>query len=171
MHLKGLGCGWINANLQAASDWAAELHAALGAQASEVRCNFVVQLIPGLPTSVCNRVECLQICQAMEDAKQQMVREPRMGAITQRANGGQGKAQLTKEQKRRRVIEKFTSKGPVYENCRMLSAHGELLCFCDLRKLQWYEVRALRHTLLFGSLGRWGVVDTLDKFARLNIQS
>lgn len=32
---------------------------------------------------------------------------------------------------------------PVYENCRMLSREGELLCFCDRAKVNWYLERGL----------------------------
>lgn len=42
--------------------------------------------------------------------------------------------------RRQRRVDKFSAKAPVYENARMLSHAGELLCFCDLKKLQWYEV-------------------------------
>jgi cation-transporting P-type ATPase D len=44
--------------------------------------------------------------------------------------------------RRQRLVESFCAKSPVYENCRMLSLDGEPLSFIDLRKLQWYEVRA-----------------------------
>lgn len=36
-----------------------------------------------------------------------------------------------------RLVDKFSAKGPVYDNCRMLSMDGKLLCFCDRRKLEW----------------------------------
>jgi hypothetical protein len=36
----------------------------------------------------------------------------------------------------------------VYDNCRMLSTTGELLCFCDMRKLQWYVDRGLAERVL-----------------------
>jgi hypothetical protein len=32
---------------------------------------------------------------------------------------------------------------PVYENCRMLSRDGDLLCFCDRAKVNWYLERGL----------------------------
>jgi hypothetical protein len=32
---------------------------------------------------------------------------------------------------------------PVYENCRMLSREGSLLCFCDRAKVIWYLERGL----------------------------
>jgi hypothetical protein len=31
----------------------------------------------------------------------------------------------------------------VYDNCRMLSSTGDLLCFCDMRKLCWYTDKGL----------------------------
>ena len=37
-----------------------------------------------------------------------------------------------------RLVDKFSAKGPVYDNCRMLSMDGQLLCFCDRRKLEWW---------------------------------
>ncbi|EFJ44334.1 hypothetical protein VOLCADRAFT_95512 [Volvox carteri f. nagariensis] len=33
--------------------------------------------------------------------------------------------------------------GWVYQNCRMLSHEGQLLCFCDSRKLRWYLNKGL----------------------------
>jgi cation-transporting P-type ATPase D len=45
------------------------------------------------------------------------------------------------EEKRSRAarhIEKFSRKSPAYENCQMLSETGELLCYCDVKKVKWY---------------------------------
>lgn len=50
------------------------------------------------------------------------------------------KSRLSRWEKRELMAEKFSAKRLVYENCRMLSKEGELLCYCDLRKVQWYEV-------------------------------
>jgi hypothetical protein len=36
-----------------------------------------------------------------------------------------------------RLIKKFSAQSPVYENCRMLSREGEVLCYCDMRRLEW----------------------------------
>ncbi|EFJ44336.1 hypothetical protein VOLCADRAFT_106481 [Volvox carteri f. nagariensis] len=41
------------------------------------------------------------------------------------------------------LIEKFSAKTQVYQNCRMLSHEGQLLCFCDSRKLRWYLNKGL----------------------------
>ena len=46
------------------------------------------------------------------------------------------------DERRQRLIRSFCAKGPVYENCRMLSHNGTPLSFIDYRKLAWYEVRA-----------------------------
>ncbi|KAK9816641.1 hypothetical protein WJX72_003201 [[Myrmecia] bisecta] len=43
----------------------------------------------------------------------------------------------------RKRVQKFSAHSPVYENCKMLSMDGELLCYCDKRKLLWYETRGL----------------------------
>ena len=45
------------------------------------------------------------------------------------------------DERRQRLIRSFCAKGPVYENCRMLSHNGTPLSFIDYRKLAWYEVR------------------------------
>lgn len=37
-----------------------------------------------------------------------------------------------------RLVRKFAAKEPVYDNCRMLSKGGELLCYCDRQKVNWY---------------------------------
>lgn len=42
---------------------------------------------------------------------------------------------------KQRLVLKFSAKSAVYENCKMYSQDGDLLCYCDLRKLLWYEVR------------------------------
>jgi hypothetical protein len=55
-----------------------------------------------------------------------------------------GKAlRLSRAEKRELVAQKFSAKKQVYENCRMLSQDGALLCFCDLKKINWYEVMPL----------------------------
>lgn len=59
-------------------------------------------------------------------------------------NANQQRQLQTPEQRqaslRARLVKKFSAKSAVYENCKMYSQEGELLCFCDLRKLKWYEV-------------------------------
>lgn len=47
------------------------------------------------------------------------------------------------DERRQRLIKSFCAKGPVYENCRMLSHDGTPLSFIDYRKLIWYEVRPI----------------------------
>jgi cation-transporting P-type ATPase D len=57
-----------------------------------------------------------------------------------------GKKHRTEEQERERrekMIKKFSAKNQVYENCRMLSQSGELLCYCDGKKLAWYLERGI----------------------------
>ncbi|KAL0022097.1 hypothetical protein WJX79_008401 [Trebouxia sp. C0005] len=62
-------------------------------------------------------------------------------------NANQARQLQTPEQRqaaqKARLVKKFSAKSAVYENCKMLSQEGELLCFCDLRKLTWYENRGL----------------------------
>lgn len=44
-----------------------------------------------------------------------------------------------KDIKKRRQYEQFSStKQKVYDNCKMYSPAGELLCHCDRKKLEWY---------------------------------
>ena len=59
---------------------------------------------------------------------------------------------LSRAEKRLAVAKKFSAKRQVYENCRMLSQAGELLCFCDMRKVRWYEVRPSFQALLSSSV-------------------
>lgn len=51
---------------------------------------------------------------------------------------------MTTEEKqaaqKERLVKKFSAKSAVYENCKMYSQDMQLLCYCDLRKLTWYEV-------------------------------
>jgi hypothetical protein len=64
-------------------------------------------------------------------------------------NANQARQLQTPEQRqaaqKARLVKKFSAKSAVYENCKMLSQEGELLCFCDLRKLTWYEVSCPQH--------------------------
>lgn len=46
----------------------------------------------------------------------------------------------------------------VYQNCRMLSTSGELLCYCDRRKLEWYVAKGIAERLQGEPPTiRWGV--------------
>jgi len=49
----------------------------------------------------------------------------------------------SKKEKMDKIIKKFSCKKPVYENCRMLAPDGEMLCYCDKRKMNWYLERGL----------------------------
>lgn len=42
-----------------------------------------------------------------------------------------------------KIIKKFSCKKPVYENCKMVAPDGEMLCFCDKRKMLWYLEKGL----------------------------
>eukprot|EP00873_Tetraselmis_striata_P010402 jgi/Tetstr1/430666/TSEL_020459.t1 len=61
---------------------------------------------------------------------------------TSRGGGKTGKNK-SQAQVHERLVQKFSAKAPVYENCRMLSQEGELLCHCDRRKMRWYLERGL----------------------------
>ena len=41
------------------------------------------------------------------------------------------------ERKKRRIKE-FICKKPIYENYKMIAPDGEMLCFCDKKKMNWY---------------------------------
>lgn len=45
--------------------------------------------------------------------------------------------------KRAQHITNFTRKSPAYENCKMFSREGDLLCFCDKKKVKWYISKGL----------------------------
>ena len=62
------------------------------------------------------------------------------------SNYGKEKAlQKLKDKKVRRnhVMEKFSLKKPIYENCQILAPDGEILCKCDRKKVEWYLDRDL----------------------------
>lgn len=91
-----------------------------------------------------------QICKILHDSSRGV--GPPQKALQQLAhsqlgNANQARQLQTPEQRqaslRARLVKKFSAKSAVYENCKMLSQDGELLCFCDLRKLTWYENRGL----------------------------
>ncbi|KAI5079547.1 hypothetical protein GOP47_0005026 [Adiantum capillus-veneris] len=48
---------------------------------------------------------------------------------------------------RKKFVQKFSCKGPVYQNCRIYAGDGGLLCFCDRKKLDWYVQRGLAEFL------------------------
>lgn len=62
-------------------------------------------------------------------------------------NRNQARQLMTPEERqaaqKERLVKKFSAKSAVYENCKMYSQDGDLLCYCDLRKLIWYEVTIL----------------------------
>ena len=41
------------------------------------------------------------------------------------------------------IIKRFSCKKPVYESCQMLAPDGQLLCYCDTKKMNWYIVKKL----------------------------
>jgi len=49
----------------------------------------------------------------------------------------------SKQQRRNKVMEKFSLKRPIYENCKILAPDGEILCKWDKKKVQWYLERDL----------------------------
>ena len=40
-----------------------------------------------------------------------------------------------KEERKKKIVEKFTCKKAVYENCKMIAPNGDLLSNCDMKKL------------------------------------
>ncbi len=89
----------------------------------------------------------LQVCRLLSDAATAL-HPQESAAPTQHGagNANQARQLQTPEQRqaalKARLVKKFSAKSAVYENCKMLSQDGELLCFCDMRKLTWYEVRS-----------------------------
>lgn len=63
------------------------------------------------------------------------------GSSSSSGGGGVGGtprgAPASAEDKRAWIIEKFSAKSVVYEQCRLMSREGHLLCHCDRRKIQW----------------------------------
>ncbi|CAG9462096.1 unnamed protein product [Pedinophyceae sp. YPF-701] len=56
----------------------------------------------------------------------------------------QGKTGKFKQGNRReRIIATFSAKKEVYQNCKMLSKEGALLCHCDKKKVDWYLSKGL----------------------------
>lgn len=87
----------------------------------------------------------MQVCQLLHEAAQgRGVQQRTQASKAVVGNANQQRQLQTPEQRqaclRARLVKKFSAKSAVYENCKMFSLEGELLCFCDLRKLTWYEV-------------------------------
>lgn len=54
-----------------------------------------------------------------------------------------GKKHMDPEAFKQSLADRFSSKKEVYENCRMLSSNGELLCYTDRKRLEWYIRKGL----------------------------
>ena len=92
---------------------------------------------------------------------------PHLGTLTQALMGvykkvesagearGDGKKQQDKDGqrqlKRERHIERFSRKSPAYDDYKMLSSSGEVLCFCDRKKARWYLDKGLAKEVVGGS--------------------
>ena len=118
-----------------------------GAQAAEAACGPGMASIP-LPARE-RLVHCrisqernhLQACALLEEADLGMhAWRPRAPQAPSSSSAQKQRSAETAAARRERLIASFCAKSPVYENCRMLAADGQLLSFIDLRKLQWYEV-------------------------------
>ncbi|GMH33336.1 hypothetical protein BSKO_01170 [Bryopsis sp. KO-2023] len=62
---------------------------------------------------------------------------------------GQPRKKTAKDQEaaRKKLVESFKSKSKVYDNCMMLSVDGDLLCYCDRRRLDWYLKKGLANKI------------------------
>lgn len=58
-------------------------------------------------------------------------------------NKTQKDKKLEKIERQNRRIKQFTCKKPVYENCKMLDPNGNMLCHCNIKKMNWYIKRNL----------------------------
>lgn len=91
----------------------------------------------------------MQVCHLLNEASQGLgVQQPTQPNKAAAGISNQQRQLQMPEQRqaslRARLVKKFSAKSAVYENCKMFSQDGELLCFCDLRKLTWYEVWGLQ---------------------------
>ncbi|BDA45050.1 probable exosome component 10 at N-terminal half [Coccomyxa sp. Obi] len=85
-----------------------------------------------------------ELCSLLEEAQLGMHPwQPGAAAACAAAAGKQRRTAEEAAERRKKLVASFCAKGPVYENCRMLSMDGAPLSFIDLRKLQWYEARGL----------------------------
>ena len=73
-----------------------------------------------------------------EDADESAFKEVAAGAATQPRDHATPEDRAASRRQMR--VSKFSARTPVYQNCKMLSADGSMLCHCDLRKLKWYQV-------------------------------
>ncbi|KXZ46857.1 hypothetical protein GPECTOR_40g591 [Gonium pectorale] len=69
--------------------------------------------------------------------------DPAAAAAAAAARRARHESGASVKERRSWLIEKFSAKSQVYQNCRMLSREGALLCYCDTRKLGWYLARGL----------------------------
>ena len=75
---------------------------------------------------------------SLQEADESAVKEVAAGAVTQPRDHATPEDRAASRRQMR--VSKFSARTPVYQNCKMLSADGSLLCHCDLRKLNWYQV-------------------------------
>ncbi|KAK9822142.1 hypothetical protein WJX74_010568 [Apatococcus lobatus] len=78
---------------------------------------------------------------AHPEADEAAIKELASGTISQSRDHGSAEDKAAFRRQMR--VSKFSARTPVYQNCKMLSADGSLLCHCDLRKLKWYQARGL----------------------------
>lgn len=55
-----------------------------------------------------------------------------------RSGSKKSKTKQELEATRQKTVLIYSAKTKVYENCTILSQEGELLCYCDRRRLDWY---------------------------------
>lgn len=93
----------------------------------------------------------MQVCDMLHDRALSFPQEADESAIKEVGPGTMGPGAATQPRdhttpedraasRRQMRVSKFSARTPVYQNCKMLSADGSLLCHCDLRKLNWYQV-------------------------------
>ena len=88
---------------------------------------------------------------ASPEADESAVKELTSGTVSQHRDHGSAEDKAAFRRQMR--VSKFSARTPVYQNCKMLSADGSLLCHCDLRKLKWYQVGLLVAALCSASPG------------------
>jgi len=90
-----------------------------------------------------------EVARALREAKEgsgrllALKRELAVGAAATGAGNAAKKRRKDDPEFMARMHLKFGAKKQVYENCRMLAMDGQLLCFTDRKKLEWYVHKGL----------------------------
>jgi len=85
----------------------------------------------------------IEIIEKIKAEKVNSLTEEELKTVSECVKTNQGTNQESKKPNINDIIKRFSCKKPVYESCQMLAPDGQLLCYCDSKKMNWYIVKNL----------------------------